>query len=726
MMPLKSSPGLHFIIALAWCAAISGCQFQILSPAEGTGGNGGGGFSCNTPKSASVLPVYPLAGSNWNDYVAISNSSLGAFGQADVACNAASANGHFSCIHGGEKRKIVLSGVTSCANLNASDQLGAFDWTCDVSSGTATFYSAGLKEGVGLRELVLATGFRDNAVTVTDSSTGCPVFASTPATWWGNSFDSSTLGSNPADTDAEVALTTPGTIYTLSGSTSTSGININADRISVVTLEDATLRYSGRNTGNCWWGSGGGEPFGGGARTVICSGSQNFIWIEAKTDGARAAGTDDAYWPIFVVESRFARIHRSQARRSTNTGANISLSRNVLVSDSQFSENVAHGLGVESTTYSTLLRVAAIRNGRGISLNNASDNNVLREVLVSNNSWNGLEIRADDSSGTLAQKDITVSKLVSFGNGSAGIGISDFGVGSSQYTLIHITSAMNGTGYGDYSDGRTVAANLLASNNSDAIYLSGLTDAKIHDVAYANQDDGFIIYSTSNLQVRGAVLHGSTTWGACQIDEGTTSGLEINDSCQYGSPAVSATTGLGLSSSFVGPVASDSANNSPLPTDAYANVTDWLNFENLYRGWGQWVNGATFATDATLRGHCTSGEDCRIYDLRLHQNDTVVREYFGTFNHGDPCPASVDGADPAMILTDYQTAPSEFLKHAFEVVGDHRGDEDGLCEDNEDCIFAPNFGAYQGEGDYRQTECNFNDGTISGVRMFRYPVNGGI
>ena len=56
------------------------------------------------------------------------------------------------------------------------------------------------------------------------------------------------------------------------------------------------------------------------------------------------------------------------------------------------------------------------------------------------------------------------------------------------------------------------------------------------------------------------------------------------------------------------------------------------------------------------------------------------------------------------------------------------GDDDGLCESAEVCIYAPNVGAYQGEGDYLTRQCQFVGGGaigIAGVTMQAYPVNGG-
>ena len=86
------------------------------------------------------------------------------------------------------------------------------------------------------------------------------------------------------------------------------------------------------------------------------------------------------------------------------------------------------------------------------------------------------------------------------------------------------------------------------------------------------------------------------------------------------------------------------------------------------------------------------------------------------------CPSAVNGN---YSLTDLATPPHTFLVNAVEIMGDEIGNENGLCESNESCIYSPNFGVYQGEGDYLSNgTCLFVDGTVSGVTMYAYPTNG--
>jgi hypothetical protein len=56
------------------------------------------------------------------------------------------------------------------------------------------------------------------------------------------------------------------------------------------------------------------------------------------------------------------------------------------------------------------------------------------------------------------------------------------------------------------------------------------------------------------------------------------------------------------------------------------------------------------------------------------------------------------------------------LRHALEITGDGRGDDDGLCESNEACIVAPTIGMYQGEGSL-VSGCTFTNGTVRDVEL---------
>lgn len=89
------------------------------------------------------------------------------------------------------------------------------------------------------------------------------------------------------------------------------------------------------------------------------------------------------------------------------------------------------------------------------------------------------------------------------------------------------------------------------------------------------------------------------------------------------------------------------------------------------------------------------------------------------FVPGAACPSAVHGNK---VATNRETTAVTYLVNAYEILDDEIGNDDGLCESSEDCIYTPNFGAYQGTGDYYSNGvCTFTNGTVTNVRMYAYP-----
>lgn len=170
----------------------------------------------------------------------------------------------------------------------------------------------------------------------------------------------------------------------------------------------------------------------------------------------------------------------------------------------------------------------------------------------------------------------------------------------------------------------------------------------------------------------------------------------------------------------------------------------------MYRGWGR--AGTSFLAD-NERG-CPGDGSCwvasgstavQLVDWSLRASGVAslaTSDSPAGFADGAACPAAVQGSRVAYDMhsgerlsdgvgnDDGVCEPGEncdgntYLLAALEIIGDRRGDDDGLCESDEACIAAPNFGAYQGDGDYAEHRCVFADDIVHGVTMFGYPVNG--
>jgi len=64
-----------------------------------------------------------------------------------------------------------------------------------------------------------------------------------------------------------------------------------------------------------------------------------------------------------------------------------------------------------------------------------------------------------------------------------------------------------------------------------------------------------------------------------------------------------------------------------------------------------------------------------------------------------------------------------FLFGASEIINDSIGNDNGLCEDGEDCLYNPNMGAYAGHGDLVHSGCDIS-GVIEGITIMKYMING--
>jgi len=194
-----------------------------------------------------VAPLYS-AGANWNDYVSKADTS--------AACPDA-ATSYKKCIHGGERLSAAVMGVTECTGLTASDDLGAFSWSCVEADGEVTVQSTGLSPDKGLSDLIGfgAVAWKENSVTVTN---GTQSASSTQDVWW----------SNPVVEDNDGGtLNTSGTIYLVT-SNATAAYTMGANRTALVVKPGNELLGADS------------------AGTVISALNRKYLWVEGFVDAA--------------------------------------------------------------------------------------------------------------------------------------------------------------------------------------------------------------------------------------------------------------------------------------------------------------------------------------------------------------------------------------------------------------------------------------------------------
>jgi hypothetical protein len=286
-------------------------------------------------------------------------------------------------------------------------------------------------------------------------------------------------------------------------------------------------------------------------------------------------------------------------------------------------------------------------------------------------------------------------------------------VGEDNVTLMNAV-AVNTTNVGlntNPGDGMTVV-NLAAVHTGQTSFLSRQSNSLLQ---------GFIIVGDNR------------SLYPCDVQSATNAGITYPN-CESDLSAGAQFTPLldqNLSAAFVGRLGANDASNGTTQTNgtaAYDSITDWHTFQYPTRMWGTGVADAF--PSATLQEVCETGETCAIWDWALSTADSPIKgtnmlpgaEDFvvHTWVAADAgaC-AKIDGAvwsDPDCTTT--------FLKHAVELVFDHVGNDNSLCESGETCLFTPNMGYYQGHGSLNGAGNIGAGGTIENVTRMQYESNG--
>lgn len=205
-----------------------------------------------------------------------------------------------------------------------------------------------------------------------------------------------------------------------------------------------------------------------------------------------------------------------------------------------------------------------------------------------------------------------------------------------------------------------------------------------------------------------------------------------------------------IKSAFVGKVLWDEATNSSDADGAVSDhpgdvAFDWTAFENRYAAWGK--DGSEFPAVAD-RGRWVAGDGAeapgRVWDwsaLKAADNPLIQSKLMMD------APQLVVGPDARFDASEFvvHTWPdyfdrakchrrggswdgtvcsSTFLRYAVEDLDDGIGNDNGLCDANEACLFAPNLGAYQGHGARVAADWFVAPNEVPGVTLTEYEANG--
>lgn len=674
---------------------------------------------CPATATPTVAPVYLNNGGNgtdkatWNSYVRNYGSGTNTYDRNDTAC-LGTENGYRQCVHGGEKLKATLTGLSSCTGLTIADSEGAFDWVCSEATNPVKIYTKGLKANKNLSDLIVGTGdaFKDMKVSVTDSNT-CLTHESALATWWSN-----TVQTAPSSAAATQTLSTTGRIYTLTGNATGYGYNIDGNKIGLVMLGGSELTLS-VPANNCRQNSG--ETGVPDMRSPLCVGTQHFIWIEGKFNGANLADSE-----IILFGSSFLRMRNSGVRRNAAHGVLAREMTSSLFENSNFYNNGESGLQLYSASnYNSVhnIKTAFNHGGEGGFLIDAGDNNTVQNIISYSNTGAGIRYNRGDNN--------TLVGAVVVANDAPGVEQFD-GLNYGDY---HMITSINNATYGSLLTGGTndVYTNMVLINNAwEQLYVVDWTGTPSDNkwkklLAYETAANGNEVIEIAN--ATNQLFYSPLYIRAADCGVSGSAGTQLADpTCNHNAGNATAPILLTIDDTiYKGAITSTDSQNvsNSNGTQAFAGLTDLLNFESFFRAWGIYL-ASPFPVQATMAGPCEAGITCQIWDWRLRTTDTVLRNISGAFSTG-ACPASVDASNIGNVMVDSRTAPQSYLISAMEIWGDDIGDDDGLCESSEACIYNPNIGYYLGEGSYINptATCTYTGGNgVTGVTMYGLTTNG--
>jgi len=592
-----------------------------------------------------VSALFPSNGANWNDYVAGNASTA-----TDIACVAATDT---TCVHGGERRVVAVTGKTSCNGLSAADDLGAFNWACDGSTNPVSMVSTGLTDGKNLSDLIdfVTPGFKSNKVTVYENGS---ILNATPSTaWWTNQV---TVNNSAG------SLQTASTIYLITAQPSPADIyTLDANKVALVIQPGLNLS---------------GPGFGS---SVILSSNRDHLWLEGAVNATADAKAVDLRYVRFSV------VRNVKAYNASTDGVYLANASHNTLSDVKASNNGANGVYLANATNNTLSGVTASNNVlKGIFFNSTSNSNALSNVTASSNQ-DGIYLENASSN--------ILSEVTSTNNLYSGVTLHNASITSNFNLLSGLTVSNNGY-YG--------------------IFLGNSSNNTFSDVTAGNDGYGVYLGNSSNNKFTGMLQVGGNTYSNCTVGGGSNQGLVTTTCANNGTSNAILTTGITLANSFVGKVSSDDGHNVS-DSNGAANYPadpasfDWMHFDNAYRVWG--IDGSTFpSTDQ--RGQWTYINTGRIWDWSISASDAVLRNVLAVPNGSD-----------TLTHTWSDASSTTFLRRAVEISGDGIGNDNGLCESGETCVYTPNIGSYQGHGNLVSAG-TFIDGTLTGITLMKQATNG--
>lgn len=518
---------------------------------------------------------------------------------------------------------------------------------------------------------------------------------------------------------APQTLGTSGTIYVADGPRASKGYIFGADRIGLVVKGGMNLVQMG----NCDTAA---ITVGSGSNFCLIQGdTRNFTWIEGDFNDPSPVANSSG---LLFKNSNHNTIRQSSFNQFY-TGMYFYNSQNNQVRHSATSNSGFMGLKFSNSANDNHVEYFRSSNETqsGIQLVTSS-RNVMQHLSIHNNGSDGVSFVS-------AGENYLTAAVISGSN--KGLSLS-----TAHQNTIGLVTIGNMSNQGVYINGNNnTLHNVLVGNIAAQGFAisTGSTNFLVNTVSTHTTGAGYVVQNAGSAdnRLQGYVGLGNNTQ-LCQLAGGavvaggvidltcTTTGTDGSSTYTGNNSSAVLWTGLNLSTSFVGNLLTDDFTNGSDSSGSanYATTLDWWGFDNNFRGWGR----NSPAMTGPAQGRCNSGS-CRIWDWQLTSSDTWLLNRSGALNginsafvKGGTCPVEVGGS---VTTTDQKPTPNTYLTNAVEIIGDFVGDEDGLCESNEGCVYTPNVGAYQGHGEITGADyCAFQNGTVSNVYMMAHPLNG--
>jgi len=660
-----------------------------------TNGNGTVGISDVTNIIIVCLdppkPHYSINGAGWNRYV--KNDGTNVYSATDTAC-VGTEPGYKSCINGGEVWSVTMSGINSCNGVSVIDSFSYFNWVCDETTTPVKVISTGLSQNSRLSDLLDFTGvspvWKDNNVTI---SIGNNIYASTPATAWLNEF-------NPvieANTGLSANTALEGEVYVVTAPANAKYV-LDVNSTALVVKPGVILTGPGTSTA-----------------IIQAINEPSFVWIEANIDSTGDNGV--------TFNTNHSVAHNLTVQNSNTIGLDI---------------NAKNGFFKNITVASNGSSIG----GYGISTSVSAYNNQFVNIFSSNNAdygisskgsnetWIGVNVSNSRSGPVFLGFNNRIIDLTSSNNFDQGISFAGNIAQPCNNILINASTTNNGReGLFFYGRNRMSIMNIAVVANTlsgPSISLANSGNITILNSAIVN-NGGASFLGLGNLIFTGILKFGNNSLATCS-------------DCTIPPSDPLVTYNVDASLSFVAKSGLNDVVNSTSQIAGGApivDISDWINFENVFRSWGK-SHPQPFP-NVLNRSYCRTGDICAIKDWSLKKGDTgdggssvlmnqlalpsnlpagkkIVQHTWTAANSTD-C-GLITGA-----IWDISSCYSIYLRNAVEIVEDGIGNDNGLCESNEQCLFTPNISSYQGHGNLIDAGTFSGDG-LTGINLKQYEYNG--